>query len=129
MLIGGSNAAGKPFPPLFQFPSEAQAETKCIHATIVQDMLDVFVQFGRPEKTRLLATVGMNPKGGMDSTKFHKYLLLLVALLYPDASDVVGKCMLIKWDSMAQVVITLSCWPTCACKSFIYFLPFQIIPL
>jgi hypothetical protein len=61
--------------------------------------LHVFVQFGHPEKRRLSATVGMNPKGGMDNTKFHKYLLLLVACLYPDASDVVGKRVLIKCDS------------------------------
>jgi hypothetical protein len=99
-MIGGSNAAGEPFPPHFQFPSEAQTEeTKRVHAALVQDMLDVFVQFGHPEKRRLSATVGMNPKGGMDNLEFHKYLLTLVTRLYPDAADVVGKRVMIKCDS------------------------------
>jgi hypothetical protein len=62
-------------------------------------MLDVFVQFGHPEKRRLLATVGMNPKGGMDNIEFHKYLLTLVPCLFPDAADVPGKRVMIKCDS------------------------------
>jgi hypothetical protein len=99
-MIGGSNAAGEPFPPHFQFPSEAQSkDTKRVHAALVEDMLDVFVQFGHPEKRRLSATVGMNPKGGMDNLKFHKYLLTLVPRLFPDAADVVGKRVMIKCDS------------------------------
>jgi hypothetical protein len=99
-MIGGSNAAGEPFPPHFQFPSEAQSEeTKRVHAALVEDMLDVFVQFGHPEKRRLSATVGMNPKGGMDNIEFHKYLLTLVPCLFPDAADVPGKRVMIKCDS------------------------------
>ena len=99
-MIGGSNAAGEPFPPHFQFPSEAQSEeTKRVHSVLVQDMLDVFVQFGHREKIQLSAMVGMNPKGGMDNVEFHKYLLTLVPRLYPDAADVAGKRVMIKCDS------------------------------
>ncbi len=99
-MIGGSNAAGEPFPPHFQFPSEAQSkETKRVHAALVEDMLDIFVQFGHPEKRRLWATVGMNPKGGMDNIEFHKYLLTLVPCLFPDAANVPGKRVMIKCDS------------------------------
>jgi hypothetical protein len=128
MMIRGSDAAGKPFPPHFEFPSKAETEeTKCVHAALVQDKLDVVVQFGQPEKIRLLPSVGMNPKGGMDNDEFHKYLLGLVSHLNPDAANVAGKCVcvLIKCDSgpghdnLEQL----------ASLHFTYLLPFQILPL
>ena len=99
MMIGGSNAAGEPIPPNFQYQRSAQTpdaealRIKCIR------MFNVQAAFGHEEIQSFPTSLGLNNKGGMDDVEFFEYLQKSIMKLYPDAAPVKGKWVIIKCDS------------------------------
>jgi hypothetical protein len=99
-MISGSNAAGEPIPPHFQFQTAAQTtEAEAIRIEMIRYMLDVKAMFGHKEVQSFPVPVGLNNKGGMDEDEFFEYLQKTIMKLYPDAAPVKGRWFIIKWDS------------------------------
>jgi hypothetical protein len=99
-MIGGSNAAGEPIPPHFQFQTAAQTDdAEAIRIECMRYMLDVVGTFGHDEEKQFPISFGMNNKGGMDDDEFFEYLQKSIMKLYPDAAPVKGKWVVIKCDS------------------------------
>ena len=95
----GSNMAGWPIPPHFQLVSEAKDENARLDTVFLKHMKDVRGVFGGSEIKERGGTIGSNPKGGMDSNEFEKYLMTNISRLYPDARDVKGLRVIILVDS------------------------------
>jgi hypothetical protein len=100
MLITGSTAAGKVFPPHIQFQTKAKstntAQTDIDAAEHIQHILG---QFGCMEVKPWPSTFGMNKKGGMDNEEFAKYMRGSIVPLFPNALDQPGCRVLLKVDS------------------------------
>lgn len=111
-MITGSNAAGEALPPHFQFQTKVlSAETTRIRYDVADFMPMVIGKFGADEVREWPTTYGMNEKGGMDNTKFEKYIKNSIVPLYPHARDEFGKRVLLKCDSgPGRMNIDLLCW-------------------
>ena len=74
-MISGSNAAGEPIAPHFQFQTSAQSdEAKAIRIECMRYMLDVRATFGHDDEQSFSVSVGLNNKGGMDDDEFFEYI-------------------------------------------------------
>ena len=74
-MIGGSNAAGEPIPPHFQFQRSAQTpDAKALRIECIRYMLNVQAAFGHEEVQSFPIPLGLNNKGGMDDVDFFEYL-------------------------------------------------------
>ena len=70
-MISGSNAAGEPIAPHFQFQTSVQSdEAKAIRIECMCYMLDVRATFGHDDEQSFSVSVGLNHKGGMDDDDF-----------------------------------------------------------
>jgi hypothetical protein len=70
-MISGSNAAGEPIAPHFQFQTSAQSdEAEVIRIECMRYMLDVRATFGHDDEQSFSVSVGLNHKGGMDDDDF-----------------------------------------------------------
>lgn len=99
-IICGSTAAGEALPPHFQLPSRAQTdEAMKVQSDFFRHMVQVQGKFGHKKAEKFDCTLGLNEKGGMDSTKFEKYLVSLVCRLYPKTADMDGHRVIVKVDS------------------------------
>ena len=70
-MIGGSNAAGEPIPPHFQFQTSAQtldAEALCNEC--IRYMLNVQAAFEHEEIQSFPISLGLNNKGGWTMSNF-----------------------------------------------------------
>ena len=79
--------------------SEAMAQNQKMNVQNFVSIHNVLGRFGFDEVTECGVTFGMNPKAGMDSEEFTKYLLNAIVPLYPDAKDEPGKRVAIVVDS------------------------------
>jgi hypothetical protein len=85
MLIPGSTAAGKVFPPHIQFQSKAKRiDTARINIDGAEHMQHVLGKFGRKEVKPWPNKFGMNKKGGIDNEEFAKYMRVSIAPLFPN---------------------------------------------
>ena len=83
-MIGGSNAAGKPIPPHFQFQTSAQTpDAKALRIEYIRYMLNVQAAFGHKEIQSFPISLGLNNKGGVDDVEFFEYLQKSFMKLYP----------------------------------------------
>ena len=99
-MICGSNAAGEPMPPHFQFQTASQTvEAEAIRIETIRYMLDVRAQFGHAEEQSFPVSIGLNNKGGMDDDEFFEYFKNSIMSLYPDAAPVKGRWVVVKCDS------------------------------
>ena len=99
-MIGGRNTVGEPIPPHFQFQTSAQtpdANALCIEC--IRYMLNVQAAFDHEEVQSFPILLGLNNKGGMDDVEFFEYLQKSIMKLYPDATPMKGKRVVIKCDS------------------------------
>ena len=62
-------------------------------------LLNIKGKFGLEEAKEWSVTFGFNAKGGMDNEQFKEYFTTIIAPLYPDSEDKVGKRVLVKVDS------------------------------
>jgi hypothetical protein len=85
-IICGSNAAFEPFPPHFQFKSDASPERQKLDVTHILNSRDVVGQFGHVQERAFPCTFGMNEKAGMNETELEKFILKAIVPLYPDAA-------------------------------------------
>jgi hypothetical protein len=93
MLITGSTAAGKVFPPHIQFQTKANsADTARIDIDAAEHIQHILGQFGCKEVKPWPSTSGMNKKGRMDNEEFAKYMQGSIAPLFPDALNQPGHC-------------------------------------
>jgi len=70
-MIGGSNAAGEPIPPHFQFQMSAQTpDAEALRIECIRYMHNVQAAFGHEEIQSFPISLGLNNKGGMDMSKF-----------------------------------------------------------
>ncbi len=100
MLITGSTAAGKEFPPHIQFQSKAKSvDTARITISVAEHMQHVLGKFGCNEVKPWQGTFGTNEKGRMDYKKITKYMWYSIAPLFPDALNQPGTCILLKVNS------------------------------
>ena len=82
-LITGSSAIGKALPPHFQFSTKAKSiNTMRFRKETVVYMHNIRGKFGNNESKLWLCTVGMNKKGGLDDTKFEKYIQPAIVPLF-----------------------------------------------
>ena len=73
-MITGSNAAGEPIPPHFQFQTSAQSQdTEQCRLEAAAYFCGVWCKFGRKKAKYIGVSVGLNEKGGMDEAEFKKY--------------------------------------------------------
>ena len=99
-MICGSNAAGEPMPPHFQFQTASQTvESEAIRIEMIRYMLDVRAQFGHAEEQSFPVLIGLNSKGGMDDDEFFDYFKNSIMSLFPDAAPVKGLWVVVKCDS------------------------------
>ena len=98
-FIAGSTAAGHPLPPHFQLKSVADDENKKIQRSFIDGVPVVYGVYGLNKLTCNGITVNCNRTAGMDTVEFRKYLEDAICPLYPDASDVSGKRVLLILDS------------------------------
>lgn len=99
-MISGSNAAGEPIAPHFQFQTSAQSdEAKAIRIECMRYMLDVRATFGHDNEQSFSVSVGLNNKGGMDDDEFFEYIKKSIMRMYPNAAPVKGRWVCIKCDS------------------------------
>ena len=71
IMIGGSNAAGKPIPPHLQFQTLAQTpDAEALHIECIRYMLNVQAAFGHEEIQSFPISLGLNNKGGMEDVDF-----------------------------------------------------------
>jgi hypothetical protein len=90
-MIGGSNVAGEPIPPHFQFQLSAQTpDAEALRIKCICYMLNVQAAFGHEEVRSFPISLGLNNKGGMDDDEFFEYLQKSIMKLYPDAAPVKG---------------------------------------
>jgi hypothetical protein len=100
MLITGSTASGKVFPPHIQFQSKAKtADTARIDINVAKHTQQVLGKFGCDEVKTWPITFGTNEKGGMDNKEFLKYMRGSIVPLFPDAVDQPGCRVLLKVNS------------------------------
>jgi hypothetical protein len=100
MLITGSTAAGKVFPPHIQFQSKVKTtNTTRIDIDVAEHMQQVLGKFGCNEVKTWPITFGTNEKGGMDNEEFTKYMRSSIIPLFPDAVNQPGRWVLLKVDS------------------------------
>ncbi len=67
-MISGSNAAGEPIAPHFQFQMSAQSdEAKAIRIECMRYMLIVRATFGHDDEQSFSVSVGLNQRGGYQS--------------------------------------------------------------
>jgi hypothetical protein len=99
-MITGSSANGEALPSHFQFQTSAQLdETQHAQMEMAAYLPGVKCKFGMTEMKVMAISVGFNEKGGMDDTKFEKYVKNSIMPLFPDALDIPGKRVLLKVDS------------------------------
>ena len=99
-LVAGSNAAGFPLPPHFQLKSTAtEEEKKRIHELFVNGIQNTKGKYGGDCITSNGATVNCNVNAGMDGEEFEKYVMDAIIKLYPDASNVPGRRVMLIVDS------------------------------
>ena len=100
IMITGSNAVGKAIPPHFQCATFAQCqENEQCRLEAAAFFPGVWCKFGRKGSNYIGVSVGLNKKGGMDGAKFEKYIRNCILLLFLDALDLPGFCVMIKVDS------------------------------
>ena len=99
-FIGGSTVAGWPIPCHIQAKSSALAENQKISIGWFENTRNVRGIYGCGGKVvEKGISVGANPKAGMDTDEFEKYLTNRIMSLYPDAKDEKGKRVAIIVDS------------------------------
>lgn len=100
-VICGSCASGYPVPPATYFPTKAtKTENMKPPDGAEGGLMYVKGYWGLGRLTALKATIGANPKGGMDQDEFAKYLMeCIINRLFPDVRDVPGKRVLLILDS------------------------------
>jgi hypothetical protein len=99
-IITGSNAAGEPVPPHFEFPSKAQSdETTRINVEAIAMSHTVNAKFGHNSQRQVSCTFGASEKGGMNEVRFANYIKVNFMPLYPDMKDEPGYRVILKCDS------------------------------
>ena len=100
-LITGSSAWGEPIPPHFQFQTAAtNPDNMRINNCTMEYMVSISAEHGSGNTEQTWpCSLGMNEKGGMDESEFEKYILGSIVPLFPDASDVPGRRVMLKVDS------------------------------
>jgi len=98
-FIGGSTVAGWPLPCHIQAKSSALAENQKLNIDWFKNTRNVRGVYGFGEVVEKDISVGANPKAGMDTEEFEKYLTNRIMTLYPDAKDVEGKRVAVIVDS------------------------------
>ena len=88
-MIGGSTAEGKALPPHLQFQTKALSDmTQRLRNKMVEWLPNVGGKFGCDEENNWPVTIRMNKKGGIDYSKFKKYLFSSIIVIYPNVSSV-----------------------------------------
>ena len=86
-FVGGITAFGESLPPLFKFITKATDKfCEKIHYLLLQNMVQVLVNFDCEEGKYNPVTIGMNEKGGMEDEELEKYILYLIYNIFPDVS-------------------------------------------
>ena len=98
-FIAGSTAAGFLLPPHFELMSAAEDKNKRITTDFVNRMSNVVGIYGENWIVENRISVNCNASAGMDAVEFKKYLMDSIVPLYPNASDVYGKRVLLIVDS------------------------------
>ena len=98
-FIGGSTVIGWPLPIHLQVKSEAQAENIRLSVNFMKDSRSVRGVFGFGGVREVGMTLRANPKAGMDTKEFAKYLFATIVPLYPDTADKPGKRVAVIVDS------------------------------
>lgn len=98
-FIGCSTLEGWPIPPHLQVKREAMAKNIILSLGFFQDVKIVRGKFGFDELKGFGMTFGANPKAGMDSIEFSKYIFSTNLILYPNVKDITGKRVAIIVDS------------------------------
>ena len=99
-MIGESNAVGKPIPPHFQFKTSAQTPDANHFVSSVSVTCSMCNRRSVTKRFQSFPiSLGLYNKGGMDDVKFFEYLQKSIMKLYPDATPVKGKWVVIKCDS------------------------------
>eukprot|EP00532_Pseudo-nitzschia_australis_P013819 CAMPEP_0168210622 /NCGR_PEP_ID=MMETSP0140_2-20121125/3272_1 /TAXON_ID=44445 /ORGANISM="Pseudo-nitzschia australis, Strain 10249 10 AB" /LENGTH=775 /DNA_ID=CAMNT_0008137243 /DNA_START=1493 /DNA_END=3820 /DNA_ORIENTATION=- len=98
-IIAGSTAAGHPLPLHFQLMSVAEDRNKRIENKFVRGISNVVGVYGEDKIVNNRISVNCNATAGMDTVEFKKYLSDSIVPLYPNASDVKGKRVLLIVDS------------------------------
>ena len=99
-FIGGSTVAGWPLPCHIQAKSSALAENQKLNIDWFKNTRDVLGVYGcGGDVVQKGISVGLNPKAGMDTEEFEKYLTNRIMPLYPDAKDERGKRVAVIVDS------------------------------
>jgi hypothetical protein len=99
-MIGESNAVGKPIPPHFQFKTSAQTPDANHFVSSVSVTCSMCNRRSVTKRFQSFPiSLGLYNKGGMDDVEFFEYLQKSIMKLYPDATPVKGKWVVIKCDS------------------------------
>ena len=93
-------AVGEMISPHFQLPTAGKSdEAKWWKTSFVTYMHDIRQKFGYDDSTYFPCTFSMNEKGRMNREKFEKYIMNIIAVLFPDVADIPISYFLIKVDS------------------------------
>jgi hypothetical protein len=99
-MITGISAAGKAIPPHFQFRMTAQHEDNMqCQMEAAAFFPNIHGKFGMDKPRYLGLSVGLNEKGGMVNEEFDNYIRNSILPLFPDACNMPGKRIMIKFVS------------------------------